>query len=88
MDRGASGGVLSSANDNEVGGLHARSAPDVRAADLQEESTKRVENGAESPTHRFVGADEDGGSQRTSQRAERAIRQSELASGAISRGGS
>jgi hypothetical protein len=28
--------------------------------------------------YRFVGSDEDGGSQRTSQRAERAIRQSEL----------
>ena len=35
-----SSGVLSSANDDEVAGLHARSAPDVRAADLQEESTK------------------------------------------------
>jgi hypothetical protein len=52
-------------------------ARDVRAADLQEEPTKPVKNRAHSPTSRFVGSDEDGGYRRTSQRAERAIRQSE-----------
>ena len=52
-------------------------ARDVRAADLQEEPTKRLENRAHLRHSRFVGFDEDGGSRRTSQRAERAIRQSE-----------
>jgi apolipoprotein N-acyltransferase len=42
-------------------GLQTR-ARDVRAAELQEEPTKRVENGADSASDRFVGADEDGGS--------------------------
>jgi hypothetical protein len=36
-------------------------ARDVRAADLQEKPTKRVENTADSPTSLFVGFDEDGG---------------------------
>jgi hypothetical protein len=37
-------------------------ARDVRAADLQEKPTKRVEDGGNSPEQRFVGCDEDGGS--------------------------
>jgi hypothetical protein len=53
---------LSAANDDNVGELEgAIRARDVRAADLQEEPTKRVENRPESSTHRFVGSDEDGG---------------------------
>jgi hypothetical protein len=48
-----------------------------RAADLQDEPTKRVEKELILRHNRFVGSDEDGGSQRTSQRAERAIRRSE-----------
>jgi hypothetical protein len=53
---------LSSASDDEVSELEgAIRARDVHAADLQEEPTKRVENGAESSTHRFVESDEDGG---------------------------
>jgi hypothetical protein len=35
---------------------------DFRAADLQEEPTKRVENAGDSANDRFVGSDEDGGS--------------------------
>ena len=53
-------------------------ARDVRAADLQEEPMKRFENRADLRHDRFVGSDEDGGSQRTSQRAKRGIRDSEL----------
>jgi hypothetical protein len=52
-----------SQNDDEVGGLHrAIRARDVRAADLQEKPTKRIENTADHPNSRFVGLDEDGGS--------------------------
>ena len=36
-------------------------ARDVRAADLQEKPTKRVENRADAPQSHFVGFDEDGG---------------------------
>jgi len=39
---------------------------------------KRFENRADLRHDRFVGSDEDGGSQRTSQRAKRGIRDSEL----------
>ena len=53
-------------------------ARDVRAADLQEEPMKRFENRADLRHDRFVGSDEDGGSKRTSQRAKRGIRDSEL----------
>jgi hypothetical protein len=53
-------------------------ARDVRAADLQEEPTKPTDRELTCQHRRFVGSDEDGGSRRTSQRAERAIRQSEL----------
>jgi hypothetical protein len=35
--------ALSSASDDEVAGFQARSARDVRAADLQEKPTKRLE---------------------------------------------
>jgi hypothetical protein len=38
-------------------------ARDVRAADLQEKPTKRFENGGVRRHDRFVGFDEDGGSQ-------------------------
>jgi hypothetical protein len=49
-------------SDDEGGEFQsAVRARDVRAADLQEEPTKRVENRAEWPTHRFVGSDEGGG---------------------------
>jgi hypothetical protein len=41
------------------GAIRAR---DVRAADLQEEPTKRVTEGPSLGRHRFVGSDEDGGS--------------------------
>jgi hypothetical protein len=50
---------------------------DVRAADLQEEPTKRVETRVDLQHSHLVGSDDDGGFQRTSQRAMRAIRQSE-----------
>ena len=39
---------------------------------------KRFENRADLRHDRFVGSDEDGGSKRTSQRAKRGIRDSEL----------
>jgi len=52
-------------------------ARDVRAADLQEKLTKRVEYRVDSARQSFRGFDEDGGSRRTLPRAERAIRQSE-----------
>ena len=54
-------------------------ARDVRAADLQEKPTKRVENGAALAT-RVVSSDaaKTAALQRTSQRAERAIKHSEL----------
>jgi hypothetical protein len=52
-----------SASDDEVGGLHgAIRARDVRAADLQDEPTKRVEKELILRHNRFVGSDEDGGS--------------------------
>jgi hypothetical protein len=51
---------------------------DVRAADLQEEPTKGSRTEPILQCSRFVGSDEDGGSRRTSQRAKRAIRHSEL----------
>ncbi len=57
------------------GAIRAR---DVRAADVQEEPTKCVEKRANSRHSRLVGSDEDGGSPANSQRAERAIGQSEL----------
>jgi hypothetical protein len=53
-------------------------ARDVRAADLQEKPTKRADTRLTLKPSRFVGFDEDGGCQRTSQRAERAIEYSEL----------
>jgi hypothetical protein len=56
---------FSSRSDDEVGVLQgAIRARDVRAADLQEEPTKRLENRADPPRHGsvFVGSDEDGGS--------------------------
>jgi hypothetical protein len=56
------------------GAIRAR---DVRAADLQEEPTKGVSKRAASSTHCFVGSDEDGGFTANTQRAERAIRDSE-----------
>jgi hypothetical protein len=63
--------------DDEVGAHRAIRACDVRAADLQENPTKRLgEPSCNSGHSRFVGFDEDGGSRRTVQRAERAIRQS------------
>jgi hypothetical protein len=52
-------------------------AHDVRAAGLQEEPTKRVDRANSPEIAVFVGFDEDGGYRRTSQRAERAIRESE-----------
>jgi hypothetical protein len=52
-------------------------AREVRAADLQEKPTKRLENLLILRHGRFVGFDEDGGFRRKSQRAERAIRQRE-----------
>jgi len=42
-------------------------ARDVRAADLQEKATKRAETELTLRHSRFVGFDEDGGFQRTSQ---------------------
>ena len=61
--RRSDGTRFSSWSDDEVGGLQrAIRARDVRAADLQEEPTKRGENRADFQTHRFVGSDEDGGS--------------------------
>jgi hypothetical protein len=62
------GDMLSSPSADEVGGPR-----DVRAAVLEEEMSEQ----------RFSGSgisDEDGGNQRTSQRAERAIRQSAIRS--------
>jgi hypothetical protein len=61
--RRSEGTRFSSPNDDEVGGLPgAIRARDVRAADLQEEPTKRVENLQMILRHRgFVGSDEDGG---------------------------
>jgi hypothetical protein len=59
-------------NRRLIGAIRAR---DVRAADLQEEPTSRIE-----PILRhdcFVGSDEDGGSPRTSHRVERAVEYSE-----------
>jgi hypothetical protein len=54
---------FSSASDDEVGGYKAAiRARDVRAADLQEEPTKRVDNRADLEQDRFVVSDEDGGS--------------------------
>ncbi len=70
----------SSPSDDKVGGCKsAIRARDVRAADLQEKPMKRVENRADSPT-RVVSSDstKTAAPRRTSQRAERAIRQSEL----------
>jgi hypothetical protein len=55
-----------------IGAIRAR---DVRAADLQEEPTSRTELILRHDC--FVGSDEDGGSPRTSQRAERALGYSE-----------
>jgi hypothetical protein len=52
-------------------------ARDVRAADLQEEPTKPVEDRAVLVDGRFVGSDEDGGSPANIERAERAIGHSE-----------
>jgi len=46
------GGHVSSPSD-EVGGYPARSARDVRAADLQAESTKRLRREVDSPTQSF-----------------------------------
>src|SRR5688572_33467289 len=57
--------------------LSAIRARDVRAADLQEEPTKSVENRAVFVDGRFVGSDEDGGSPANIERAERAIGHSE-----------
>jgi hypothetical protein len=54
---------FSSASDDEVGALQgAIRARDVRAADLQEEPTKRVETEPILRRGRFVGSNEDGGS--------------------------
>ncbi len=64
-----SGGVLSSASDEDGGGLQSAIRARVRAADLQEEPTKDVEKRADFRHNRFVGSDEDGGFRRTSQRA-------------------
>jgi hypothetical protein len=61
------------------GGLRGGNEPagDVRAADLQEETVKPLGDVLSvAPPSVFTGSDEDGGDQRTSQRAERAIRQS------------
>jgi hypothetical protein len=55
-------GVLSSASGGGGGFRSAIRARDVRAAALQEEPTKRVENRTDSRHDRFVGSDEDGGS--------------------------
>jgi hypothetical protein len=76
------GTCFSSPSDDEVGGFQgAIRAPDVRAADLQEEATKPVETELIFRHSRFVGFDEDGGSpaniaasgaSRSTQRAQRA----------------
>ena len=56
------GTCFSSLSDDEVGGPQsAIRARDVRAADLQEEPTKRVMTERIVRQNRFVGADEDGG---------------------------
>jgi hypothetical protein len=70
---------FSSPSDDEVGGLNgAIRARDVRAADLQEEPTKHLENGADSPTRSFRSdPTKTAAPRRTSQRAKRAIRHSE-----------
>ena len=80
------GHALSSRNDDEIGGHKARSAlafaPPIcrrrRRNALRRELIRRH--------NRFVGSEEDGGSRRTSQRAERATRHSECTSGAIKHG--
>jgi hypothetical protein len=60
--RRSEGTRFSSPNDDEVGDFQsAIRARDVRAADLQEEPTKRFENRADLRHDRFVGSDEDGG---------------------------
>jgi hypothetical protein len=72
--------MLSSRSDDEVGGSKsAIRARDVPAADLQEEQTKRVTKRAEFHD-RIVSSDptKTAAPRRTSQRAERAIRRSEL----------
>jgi hypothetical protein len=52
--RRSEGTRFSSANDDEVGGLQARSAArDAHAADLQEEPTKRAEKRADCPRQSF-----------------------------------
>ena len=58
-------------------------AREVRAADLQEKPTKRLENLLILRHGRFVGFDEDGAPRRTSQRAKRAIGRRAKASEAI-----
>jgi hypothetical protein len=67
---------FSSPSDDEVGGYLARSALAMFAPPICRRSRR---NGLRSELilrhNRFVGSDEDGGSRRTSQRAERAIRQ-------------
>jgi hypothetical protein len=61
------------------------SARDVRAADLQEETVIPViDMPSPCPKVGFTGSDEDRGNQRTSQRAERAIRQSARCASATS----
>jgi hypothetical protein len=61
--RRSEGTCFSSASDDEVGALQgAIRARDVRAADLQEEPTKRVETEPILRHGRFVGSNEDGGS--------------------------
>jgi hypothetical protein len=52
--RRSEGTRFSSTSEDEVGGLpSAIRARDVRAADLQEEPTKRAKNSADSPTQSF-----------------------------------
>ena len=59
-----SDGTRSSSWSDEVGALQgAIRARDVRAADLQEEPMKRLQNRAALRHDRFGGSDEDGGSQ-------------------------
>jgi hypothetical protein len=70
---------FSSPSDDEVGvPKGAIRARDVRAADLQEETTKRLDSRADSPKLIIsLDSTKTAAIRRTSQRAERAIRRSE-----------
>jgi hypothetical protein len=69
---------FSSRSDDEVGGhKSAIRARNVRAADLQEGPTKRVEKEHILRRNRFVGSDEDGGSPTNIAASEASIRYSE-----------